>query len=299
MARLRNLLIDLTPPLVARLARRALGRDQSTARSPSSPASGGALTQAERATLVARMDAGDYNFDAGIAARMMADWARDNGAVPYPSALMAAYQSGDAIAMNRIELMELTYQLPYSHAYEASQAGKYQDLVALAAEHGVTCRGAHVADVGCGYGGLLEAVRAAAPDATLHGIECAESALTWMRRNRPTIVTARASLANPTAAFLQACGRTMDVVFCTEVLEHLVHPELGLRNLAALAPSGHVVLTVPNGRADTAAQHINFWSPESWTQFIGATAQGRPYLVLHCPNEKSPGGFENMAIIRP
>jgi hypothetical protein len=27
-------------------------------------------------------------------------------------------------------------------------------------------------------------------------------------------------------------------------------------------------LTVPNGRSDTLTEHINFWSPESWTAML-------------------------------
>jgi 2-polyprenyl-3-methyl-5-hydroxy-6-metoxy-1,4-benzoquinol methylase len=72
-----------------------------------------------------------------------------------------------------------------------------------------------------------------------------------------------------------------DILFCTEVLEHLAKPELALKNLLnCLKESGTLIITVPNGREDVSIAgtsshdksywngHINFWSPESWEIFI-------------------------------
>src|SRR5262245_32347136 len=64
MARLRSLLIDLTPPVLVRLVRQARGRHPNASSARPSVAVDGALSPAERAALVARMDAGDYDFDA-------------------------------------------------------------------------------------------------------------------------------------------------------------------------------------------------------------------------------------------
>lgn len=60
-----------------------------------------------------------------------------------------------------------------------------------------------------------------------------------------------------------------DFIFCTEVLEHLLHPEIALSNLLAmLKDNSHLLITVPNGRIDNFNGHIQFWSPESWEVFI-------------------------------
>ena len=84
----------------------------------------------------------------------------------------------------------------------------------------------------------------------------------------------------------QAVEDTFDVIFCTEVLEHLVDPAAALRKLLrCLKPSGVLILTVPDGRIDQHPAgairsdgsaywgHINFWSPESWTLFINASIE--------------------------
>jgi 2-polyprenyl-3-methyl-5-hydroxy-6-metoxy-1,4-benzoquinol methylase len=66
-----------------------------------------------------------------------------------------------------------------------------------------------------------------------------------------------------------------DVIFCIEVLEHLLHPARALRNVVAmLADSGVGLITVPNGRIDTFEGHINFWSPESWEVFVKEICAG-------------------------
>ena len=72
-----------------------------------------------------------------------------------------------------------------------------------------------------------------------------------------------------------------DVIFCMEVLEHMVNPEAGVRHLWNLVEKGGaLVLSVPNGRVDFQPSgpiredggsywgHIHFWSPESWKLFL-------------------------------
>lgn len=63
-----------------------------------------------------------------------------------------------------------------------------------------------------------------------------------------------------------------DVVICTEVLEHLERPAVALRSLVTLLEKqGTLILTVPDGRIDFSAKHVNFWSPESWKLFLQDT----------------------------
>ncbi|TAL50389.1 MAG: class I SAM-dependent methyltransferase [Chitinophagaceae bacterium] len=65
-----------------------------------------------------------------------------------------------------------------------------------------------------------------------------------------------------------------DIILCTEVLEHLLYPDLAFANiLSMLNDGGSLVITVPNGRIDTFGGHINFWSPESWDVFIKTNAK--------------------------
>ncbi len=72
-----------------------------------------------------------------------------------------------------------------------------------------------------------------------------------------------------------------DVIFCTEVLEHMADPRAAvLKMLNQLKGKGTLVLSVPNGRYDNLESgayredsqsywgHIHFWSPESWQLFL-------------------------------
>jgi 2-polyprenyl-3-methyl-5-hydroxy-6-metoxy-1,4-benzoquinol methylase len=269
------------------------GRPTGTARANSEPLLG--LEEARR--LVARMDAGDFDFDEDTVRRMREAWQVDNGAVPYPSILTSAYASGDAIAMNSVELMEVSYQLPYSLAYEETQREKYQHFIGAMSEVGVDFRNATVADVGCGYGGLLEIVREMHPSTRLVGIECASSAIRCIERHRPHIRGIVGDLTGPDDALRAAVGEA-DIVICTEVLEHLLDPGLALRNLLALRATRAIGMTVPNGRVDTAAQHINFWSPESWRAFIVAGRGDHDISTGKCLSPGSPGGFDNFAVLK-
>ena len=71
-----------------------------------------------------------------------------------------------------------------------------------------------------------------------------------------------------------------DIVFCTEVLEHLLYPHIALQNIIHLSQdSGVIMITVPNGRIDTFEGHINFWSPESWKVFIESNISDQEFEV--------------------
>ncbi|UPT77636.1 class I SAM-dependent methyltransferase [Sulfurovum sp. XGS-02] len=60
-----------------------------------------------------------------------------------------------------------------------------------------------------------------------------------------------------------------DFIVCTEVLEHLKNPNNAIENLCdALKSNGKLLITVPDGRRDTFAGHIHFWSKESFKLFI-------------------------------
>lgn len=59
-----------------------------------------------------------------------------------------------------------------------------------------------------------------------------------------------------------------DMIFCTQVIEHIPDAELAIVKLVELTNlGGHILRTVPNGRLDQFRGHINFWSPESFKNF--------------------------------
>lgn len=149
----------------------------------------------------------------------------------------------------------------------------FTDLVDICERSGVQLADRRVADIGTGTGYLLRAVGRQAASADLHGYDTFAEMLGLAR-----LLIPRASFE---AASLYEVEENFDVVFCTEMLEHMVHPDRALEKLARLIlPGGALVLTVPNGRKDRGPAkelrddgtaywgHINFWSPESWPVFL-------------------------------
>ncbi len=174
----------------------------------------------------------------------------------------------------------------------------FHELIEICVAQGVHFDGKRIADVGAGTGYLLRVLGQRFPSATLIGFEPDPD------------ITALARELCPTATFhdagvLASDDVRADVVFCTEVLEHMTDPEGALRALLrSPAAGGWLVLTVPDGRTDTFHAgpmrtsgdayygHINFWSPESWSLFVRKVAAGHAVACM----QLSSG--ENAAFIR-
>ncbi len=149
--------------------------------------------------------------------------------------------------------------------------GFYELILDLLASYEVDYEQKQIADIGCGTGGLLKALRARSQVVSLTGFEYSEKALD----------IARSQLLDAefyTFDIYEGINRQFDIIFCIEVLEHLLQPETALRNLVGmLADFGVAMVTVPNGRVDTFEGHINFWSPESWKVFVNQVCE--PYSI--------------------
>jgi 2-polyprenyl-3-methyl-5-hydroxy-6-metoxy-1,4-benzoquinol methylase len=162
----------------------------------------------------------------------------------------------------------------------------FHEVLKRAEESGVSLSKRRIADVGCGTGYLLYLIANATDSAELIGFD------TFAEMNE------LARMFCPSATIhdlpLQAIDDTFDVIFCTEVLEHLTDPVATLRKLfRCLSSSGALILTVPDGRRDqqSAGQiradgsaywgHINFWSPENWSRFLRMSLE-EPVDVRTC-----------------
>ena len=144
----------------------------------------------------------------------------------------------------------------------------YDRLIDLLASHGVNYDQKRVADVGCGIGGLLKTLNTRFQPQSLTGFEYSEKALAIARAEVPGVEFCYFDV-------YEGSTRQFDVIFCVEVIEHLLHPDKALRTVVGmLADSGVALVTVPNGRVDTFDGHINFWSPESWPVFLEKTCEG-------------------------
>lgn len=96
----------------------------------------------------------------------------------------------------------------------------------------------HVLDVGCGEHAVL--ARGLARDDTYHGMDV-KTSIEAPIKHYASLDLDREDLAT---AFP---GRTFDVIFCGEVIEHVFSPDRLLTQLASVtAPDGLIVLSTPN-----------------------------------------------------
>jgi 2-polyprenyl-3-methyl-5-hydroxy-6-metoxy-1,4-benzoquinol methylase len=144
----------------------------------------------------------------------------------------------------------------------------YNRLINLALDNQIGLAGKCVADVGCGAGHLLRSIEERFRTLSLTGLDVSENAL---RIGREVIPKAEFRCFD----IYEGADVHADIVFCVEVLEHLLYPDRALKSVVRMiAPGGAAILTVPNGRTDTFEGHINFWSPESWQVFIDEACSG-------------------------
>jgi SAM-dependent methyltransferase len=157
--------------------------------------------------------------------------------------------------------------------------------------------GERVLDLGCGAGRFLAALQGAGADAV--GVEIAEGALERARRVAPG---ADVRLLEPDGS-LPLEHASVDLVWCSEVLEHVADGALLLSEVRrVLKPGGRLLVTVPfHGRAkavaialarfeshfDPQGQHLRFYTRRSLAGSLRAaglepvsvtTAGGPPLL---------------------
>jgi 2-polyprenyl-3-methyl-5-hydroxy-6-metoxy-1,4-benzoquinol methylase len=171
--------------------------------------------------------------------------------------------------------------------YGPDRLAFYDDVSRYLQGVGLVLDGKRILDVGCGVGYLLSSLKKWADPAGMAGCDFSEAAVKASRKSFPEHEFFVQDI-------YEEIPGTYDVVLCTEVLEHLLHPGHGLQNLdRAVNPGGWLVITVPNGRLDTIIEHINFWSPESWRVFVSDELPNREIKV-----GTFRSGQNNIALIR-
>ena len=144
----------------------------------------------------------------------------------------------------------------------------YAKTANLLPEKGIEYTDKHIADAGCGTGDLLRFIHENFDASSLTGLEYSQAALEICKTN----------LSEAEFQYFdiyEQYNLEFDIIFCIEVLEHLLHPDKALLNiLSMISKSGIALITVPDGRVDTFDGHINFWSPESWAIFIENNCSG-------------------------
>ncbi|MEY2453464.1 MAG: hypothetical protein QOD92_3038 [Acidimicrobiaceae bacterium] len=134
-------------------------------------------------------------------------------------------------------------------------------------------RGSRIVEVGCGNGGVLDALVHAFPHTHVFGLErFVEGATTAHARTKaPTAVCDVARLA---------VRPGIDVIGAFDVIEHLDDDEEALSSMrAALDPSGRLLLTVPA-------------HPRLWSDFDEASGHRRRYTAESLTAVLGRSGFE-------
>lgn len=179
---------------------------------------------------------------------------------------------------------------------EPPRVNAYHQIVQLCADHGVDLAGKSVLDVGTCSGYLLRIVAERFPDVLLAGTDYYDECVRLSQALVPQAKLSQASIDD-----LKAADDQYDVIFCTEVLEHIVDTETQIPGLLSrVTAGGALVVTVPNGQYDATPAftssdgvsyvgHVNFWTPQSWQFYIDRIVSG-----LSEPVEASVGQLGNL-----
>ena len=139
----------------------------------------------------------------------------------------------------------------------------FLEIITIIENKGISLMNKSIADFGCGIGNLLSHLNSHFKPATCYGFDFSDILLKLAVKRFPEGEFTQHDI------YLKP-GKTFDFIFCTEVLEHLLYPEKALDNILSTVRhrGGGAFISVPDGRKDSFAGHINFWSPESWEVFI-------------------------------
>lgn len=114
----------------------------------------------------------------------------------------------------------------------------YETALSLAPEEKL---GFSVLDVGSGQGLLLRRIKTKYPNSSIFGVEFSKELVVRSSRVQGVNCIMADALHIPIAE------KSIDVVFCTEVIEHVNDPLVLLREIfTTLKPKGKLVITVPN-----------------------------------------------------
>ncbi len=125
---------------------------------------------------------------------------------------------------------------------------------------------AKVIDIGCGVGDLLAEAHKRQSGINVSGLDFSGKAIEGARRSFPdgNFVQHIIEKSLP----FESCF--YDVVFCTDVLEHLEHPKLVVAELVRICCDGGLVaIVVPDGDVDQFLGHYWFWNESSLKNLLG------------------------------
>jgi len=139
----------------------------------------------------------------------------------------------------------------------------YNRIVKFCVRNNIKFEGKTILDCGCSCSKLLDIINEEFKPQNVTGYDFSSKTIEIARILYPKIKFRNFDLVK------NKPDEKFDVVFCTQVLEHISQPEAALNNLINLTKArGAILITVPDGRLDNYRGHINFWSRESFECFI-------------------------------
>ncbi len=145
-----------------------------------------------------------------------------------------------------------------------------------------------VADIGCGPGELLLALRETHPEiGRFVGADLASETMDATAHRLPWAELCELDVTK------DALDQTFSLVTCAEVIEHLSEQRQAMKNLAKMvAPGGHLLISCPTGKMFTTEKHfghvrhptpadLTSWGDELGLETVRKTQWGFPtYLAL-------------------
>jgi 2-polyprenyl-3-methyl-5-hydroxy-6-metoxy-1,4-benzoquinol methylase len=154
----------------------------------------------------------------------------------------------------------------------------YNRVLDFVVDNGLQHNVKSIADVGCGAGYLTRLLLNRFAFQNAVGFDFSNQALTIARRLCPEGNFHEHDIYAP-------LNDKFELLFCIEVLEHLLYPGKAFDNL--LDSAAIVVMSIPNGRLDTFGGHINYWSLESWLVFLERYQSTHHYRAEYVCNQRN------------
>jgi 2-polyprenyl-3-methyl-5-hydroxy-6-metoxy-1,4-benzoquinol methylase/glycosyltransferase involved in cell wall biosynthesis len=130
---------------------------------------------------------------------------------------------------------------------ESEANPRFEEILGLIASRVPDGQALRVLDVSCGNGAMLRRIAKAYPEAALTGVDYSSHVIDLATRAVPT-AELRCGDWRETLPALASEGRSFDLIFCGEFLEHVEHPEDLIAAMEAVAaPGATMALTTPCG----------------------------------------------------
>jgi len=186
----------------------------------------------------------------------------------------------DPLERNDVETLEKLWGDPEFRAKYLSPTRQRLYEVVLAELQGLEVYGpaCKLLDVGCGPGFFPRLIMDRGFEGQVFGCDFSEQAISLSSSLIPEGEFFKQDIYEP-------IKEKYDLIVCMETLEHLLHPDRAILNLADAAPT--VVLTVPEGRKDSFRGHLNFWSKESFEVLLNSVLPNKTVRVMEVANEKN------------